>query len=111
MKIKEVNVSAYEKVRAFIENDMRMSQVYQPVMLLKLLKSNGQASVAQVAQAILDKDPTQIEYYSSVVKNMVGRVCSGQVISDSTIDFSDVDSRSKALGDMLPSFECSLNAL
>ena len=33
--------------------------------------------------------------------------CSGQVISDSLIDFFDVDSRSKALGDMLPSFECS----
>ena len=31
--------------------------------------------------------------------------CSGQVISDSLIDFFDVDSRSKALGDRLPSFE------
>ena len=38
-------------------------------------------------------------------------VCSGQVISDSLIDFFDVDSRSKALGDMLPSFECSLTLL
>ena len=37
--------------------------------------------------------------------------CSGQVISDSSIDFLDVDSRSKALGDMLPSFECSLTEL
>ena len=31
--------------------------------------------------------------------------CSGQVISDSLIGFFDVDSRSKALGDKLPSFE------
>ena len=37
--------------------------------------------------------------------------CSGQVISDSSIDFFDVDSRSKALGDKLPSFECSLRLL
>ncbi len=37
--------------------------------------------------------------------------CSGQVISDSLIDFFDVDSRSKALGDKLPSFECSLMLL
>ena len=37
-----------------------------------------------------------------------GNFCSGQVISDSLIDFFDVDSRSKALGDKLPSFECSL---
>lgn len=51
-----------------------MSQVYQPVMLMELLKRNGQASVHQIAQAILDKDPTQIEYFSEIVKNMVGRV-------------------------------------
>ena len=37
--------------------------------------------------------------------------CSGQIISDSLIDFFDVDSRSKALGDILPSFECSLMLL
>ena len=37
--------------------------------------------------------------------------CSGQVISDSLIGFLSVDSRSKALGDILPSFECSLVAL
>ena len=34
--------------------------------------------------------------------------CGGQVISDSLIVFFDVDSRSKALGDKLPSFECRL---
>ncbi len=53
---------------------MRMSQVYQPVMLMQLLKNNGKATVQQIAQAILDKDPTQIEYFSEIVKNMVGRV-------------------------------------
>ena len=51
-----------------------MSQVYQPVMLIELLKSNGRAKVRQIAQAILDRDPTQIEYFSEIVKNMVGRV-------------------------------------
>jgi len=51
-----------------------MSQVYQPLMLIELLRNNGQASVQQIAQAILDRDPTQIEYFSEIVKNMVGRV-------------------------------------
>ena len=37
--------------------------------------------------------------------------CSGQVISDSLIDFFNVDSCSKALGDILPSFERSLMLL
>ncbi len=53
---------------------MRMSHIYQPVMLIELLKHNGQASVEQIAQAILNRDPTQIDYYSEIVKNMVGRV-------------------------------------
>ncbi len=64
----------FEKLHNFITEEMRMSQVYQPVMLMELLKRNGQASVHQIAQAILDKDPTQIEYFSEIVKNMVGRV-------------------------------------
>ena len=51
-----------------------MSQIYQPVMLKQLLENNGAATVQQIAQAILDKDPTQIEYFSEIVKNMVGRV-------------------------------------
>lgn len=53
---------------------MRMSQVYQPVMLIKLLRNNGTASVEKIAQAILDRDPTQIEYFSKIVKAMPGRV-------------------------------------
>ncbi len=64
----------YVQLHKFIAHEMRMSQVYQPVMLLQLLKNNGQATAEQIAQAILDRDPTQIEYFTQIVKNMVGRV-------------------------------------
>jgi diadenosine tetraphosphate (Ap4A) HIT family hydrolase len=64
----------FEALRQFILSEMRMSQVYQPVMLIELLKSDGEASIEQIAQAILNRDPTQIEYFSEIVKNMVGRV-------------------------------------
>ncbi len=64
----------FVRLKKFIEEEMRMAQVYQPVMLIELLKNNGEASVHKIAQAILDKDPTQIEYFSEIVKNMVGRV-------------------------------------
>ena len=53
---------------------MSMSHIYQPVMLIELLRNHGQASVAQIAQAILNKDPSQLEYYSQIVKRMVGNV-------------------------------------
>jgi diadenosine tetraphosphate (Ap4A) HIT family hydrolase len=64
----------YQKLKQFLSEEMRMSQVYQPVMLIELLRNNGKASVTQIAKAILDRDPTQIEYFSEIVKNMVGRV-------------------------------------
>ena len=64
----------FEHLKHFIASEMRMSQIYQPLMLIELLKNNGSASVNQIAQAILNKDPTQIEYFSLVVKNMVGKV-------------------------------------
>jgi ATP adenylyltransferase len=64
----------FDQLKQFITNDMQMQQIYQPVMLIELLKRNGTATVDQIAQAILNRDPTQIEYYSEIVKNMVGRV-------------------------------------
>ena len=64
----------YRRLKQFISEDMRMAHVYQPVMLAELLKSHGKATVRQIARAILEKDPTQVEYYESITKNMVGNV-------------------------------------
>ena len=60
----------YQELKTFITEDMRMSHIYQPVMLIELLKHNGEASVEQIAQAILNRDPTQIEYYSEIVNGI-----------------------------------------
>lgn len=67
-------MNSFQRLKEFITEDMTMSHVYQPVMLIELLKNNCHASVEQIAQAILNHDPSQIEYYSAVVKNMVGKV-------------------------------------
>lgn len=64
----------FENLKNFIIKDMSMSHIYQPVMLITLLKNKGTASVKEIAQSILNQDPTQIEYYSEIVKNMVGKV-------------------------------------
>jgi diadenosine tetraphosphate (Ap4A) HIT family hydrolase/5-methylcytosine-specific restriction endonuclease McrA len=58
----------------FIQNRMRMSHVYQPVMLMTLLEQGGKASTKDIAKAILEHDESQIEYYEKIVGNMVGRV-------------------------------------
>ncbi len=64
----------FDQLKQFITTHMQMSHIYKPVMLIELLKRNGTATVDQIAQAILNHDPTQIDYYSEIVKNMVGRV-------------------------------------
>jgi ATP adenylyltransferase len=66
----------YRAFEDFIQNRMRMSHVYQPVMLLTLLRAGdvGRSSATKIAKAILDHDESQIEYYEKIVGNMVGRV-------------------------------------
>ena len=66
--------AAHDRLKHFISKEMRMSHVYQPVMLIELLKSGGKATVRQIAKAILGKDQSQVEYYEQITKNMVGRV-------------------------------------
>ena len=61
---------------------MRMSHIYQPAMLIELLLKRGAASLTDVAKALLARDVSQIEYYESVSRNMVGRVLARHGITD-----------------------------
>src|SRR4051794_22204842 len=53
---------------------MRMSHIYQPVMLMTLLGNRGACSTTEIAREMLSHDRSQIEYYENVTNNMVGRV-------------------------------------
>ena len=66
--------TTYTILSDFISNKMRMSHIYQPVMLMELLANKGNASVEEIAKQILIRDPSQIEYYSTITKNQPGRV-------------------------------------
>ena len=68
--------NAYEDLLTFITQQMRMSHIYQPVMLKVLLENNGSASRKTIAQAFLNEDQSQIEYYENIVRDMPGRVLS-----------------------------------
>ena len=61
-------------LKEFLEDRMRMSHIYQPVMIKTLLQNGGQADRREIARSILSYDQSQIEYYENVVSNMVGRV-------------------------------------
>jgi 5-methylcytosine-specific restriction endonuclease McrA len=64
----------FGQLKSFIDKSMRMSHLYQPVMLLALLEKGGKASVRDIATSILVHDESQIDYYESITKEMVGRV-------------------------------------
>jgi diadenosine tetraphosphate (Ap4A) HIT family hydrolase/5-methylcytosine-specific restriction endonuclease McrA len=53
---------------------MRMSHIYQPVMLRHLLQHDGVGNRRKIAEALLADDQSQIEYYEQIVQKMVGRV-------------------------------------
>lgn len=64
----------YDELLKFIERDMRMSHVYQPVMLSTLLVHRGRASRETIARQLLNSDESQLDYYSEIVRDMVGKV-------------------------------------
>ena len=53
---------------------MRMSHIYQPIMLATLLRSGGICHEREIAMQILRHDESQIEYYTRITHNMVGQV-------------------------------------
>ena len=51
-----------------------MSHIYQPVMIKRLLEKGGYALDTEIAQTLLQYDPSQLEYYQHITNNMVGKV-------------------------------------
>ena len=84
----------FDQLRTFVDSSMRMSHIYQPVMLQYLLERGGSASVRDIAATILSHDESQIEYYEQIVKNMVGRVLRNRQVvrkDGQSFELSDFD--------------------
>ena len=65
---------AVERLTAFLETEMTMSHVYQPVMVRTILEGGGAATRRQIAAAFLAADLSQLEYYENVVSRYPGPV-------------------------------------
>lgn len=66
--IKGQHSEGYQRLLAFLDQQMSMSHIYQPVMLKTLLAGNGVASRREIAAAFLAEDQSQLEYYDEIVK-------------------------------------------
>ena len=60
----------YLKLKNYISGKMNMSHIYQPLMLIELIKGNGKSSGRKIAQSFLSYDETQIDYYKNITKLM-----------------------------------------
>jgi diadenosine tetraphosphate (Ap4A) HIT family hydrolase len=79
----------FEELVDFIENKMRMSHVYQPLLIKSLVEAGGTATVRQLANAFLTQDESQLLYYEKRIKEMPIKVlsrheiikCQGELVS------------------------------
>jgi diadenosine tetraphosphate (Ap4A) HIT family hydrolase len=54
----------------FIDNRMKMSHIYQPLLLRILVEAGGTATIRQLAHAFLAQDESQLRFYESRIKQM-----------------------------------------
>ena len=66
-EIDQTSEMTFSDRKDFLINRMRMSHIYQPVMLMTLLKNGGVASVESLAKDLLINDQSQVEYYDNVI--------------------------------------------
>ena len=57
-----------DEVMEFVGHRMRMSHVYQPLMIRALVEAGGSASIRQLANQFLAKDDGQIRYYERIIR-------------------------------------------
>ena len=60
----------YLKLKKYISKKMTMSHIYQPLMLIELIKGNGKAKGRNIAKSFLSYDETQIDYYKKITNLM-----------------------------------------
>ena len=66
-EIDQTSEMTFSDLKDFLINRMRMSHIYQPVMLMTLLKNGGVASVESLAKDLLINDKNQMGYYVTVI--------------------------------------------
>ena len=49
---------------------MRLSHIYQPLLIKSLIESGGSTTIRQLANAFLSQDESQLQYYEDRIKQM-----------------------------------------
>lgn len=60
----------FEDLMMFIKTRMRMSHIYQPLLIRLLVEAGGQSTIRQLAKDFASFDETQIQLYESRLRKM-----------------------------------------
>lgn len=60
----------FEELRTFIASTMRMSHIYQPLLIKSLIEAGGVSTIRQLATTFLTNDESQIVFYEKRLKDM-----------------------------------------
>jgi ATP adenylyltransferase len=66
--------TVFQQLKTFLTHQMRMSHLYQPLMLRTLIEKGGFATLRDIASCFLAHDESQIEYYVEITKRVPGPV-------------------------------------
>ena len=78
----------YSQLKQYLLHDMRMSHVYQPLMLKTMLQRRDEAKALDIAREFLKYDDSQVEYYEKIVKNMPAKILAKHgIISKSGVGY------------------------
>ena len=64
----------YKELKEFIETKMRMSHIYQPLLIMTLLENDNAATLRQLAIEFVGRDEVMIEDYKKRIRNMPVKV-------------------------------------
>jgi ATP adenylyltransferase len=64
----------------FVEFKMKMSHIYQPLLIKTLVESGGVATVTQIARVFSAADENQVRFYEARIKQMPLKVLKGRKI-------------------------------
>ena len=67
---KSISPNIFPKLHNYILSKMQMSHIYQPLMLIELIKGDGKANRRDIAKSILSFDEAQIDYYKKIIQSM-----------------------------------------
>ena len=59
-----------EELKEFIKDKMRLSHLYQPLLIKELIENGGKATIRQLAISFLKNDESQISYFEKRIKDM-----------------------------------------